>query len=214
MLTTNRRIQMKPVRISTRDQALKNTGSTLGIGDDNPVQEKKRTGKGKVNTTEPVNQTEMETTGSSEPVKEAKAEKEKTPEQNGVRRPKSTTKCGKIWDAFDAASKRLVRPTSLGEAEKELKENLSSFTDDTEATLKTVQTQYFYWKKFNGLQGVKIVDPAKEQQEAEKAKLKEQADLEKARLKEAAKIAAGEAAEAKAKEDVEAKKAAAEAANQ
>jgi membrane protein involved in colicin uptake len=75
----------------------------------------------------------------------AKAAKEasKQPEQNGVRRPKSDTICGKAWAVFDELSAKSGAPATIGDS-------LKNANGIAEAT---VRTQYARWRKYHGISG-------------------------------------------------------------
>jgi membrane protein involved in colicin uptake len=75
----------------------------------------------------------------------AKAAKEasKQPEQNGVRRPKAETVCGKAWSVFDQLSAKSGSPATIADS-------LKSAGDIAEAT---VRTQYARWRKYHGITG-------------------------------------------------------------
>ena len=75
----------------------------------------------------------------------AKAAKEaaKMPEQNGIRRPKPETTCGKVWAIFDSLSAKSGSPATIGDSLKEA-------DGIAEAT---VRTQYARWRKFHGITG-------------------------------------------------------------
>lgn len=75
----------------------------------------------------------------------AKAAKDaaKGPEQNGVRRPKTGTVIGRVWDILDAASAQKRAPATLADVK-------DAAADINGATLRT---QYARWRKFNGVAG-------------------------------------------------------------
>lgn len=84
----------------------------------------------------------------------AKADKEasKQPEQNGVRRPKSETICGKAWAVFDDLSAKSGAPATI-------KASLENAGGIAEAT---VRTQYARWRKYHGISGkIETAPPAK-----------------------------------------------------
>lgn len=76
---------------------------------------------------------------------DAKAAKEaaKQPEQNGVRRPKADTICGKAWAVFDQLSQQSGAPATIGDSLK----NAGGIAEAT------VRTQYARWRKFHGISG-------------------------------------------------------------
>lgn len=69
----------------------------------------------------------------------------KQPEQNGVRRPKPETICGKAWAIFDDTSRRNGSPASITET---LPLGTSANINDA-----TMRTQYAHWRKFHGVSG-------------------------------------------------------------
>lgn len=75
----------------------------------------------------------------------AKAAKEasKQPEQNGVRRPKAETICGKAWAVFDQLSAASGAPATIADSLK----NAGGIAEAT------VRTQYARWRKFHGISG-------------------------------------------------------------
>lgn len=77
--------------------------------------------------------------------KEAKANAEKMPEQNGVRRPKPDTLCGKAWALFDECSRRLASPVPVNFA--------LTLAPNFGLNEGNVKTEYARWKKFNGVEG-------------------------------------------------------------
>lgn len=82
----------------------------------------------------------------------AKADKEasKQPEQNGVRRPKADTICGKAWNVFDGISQKSGAPATIAESLK----NAGGIAEAT------VRTQYARWRKYHGISGRVDVKPA------------------------------------------------------
>lgn len=74
-----------------------------------------------------------------------KADKEasKQPEQNGVRRPKSDTICGKAWAVFDDLSAKSGAPATIADSIK----NAGGIAEAT------VRTQYARWRKYHGITG-------------------------------------------------------------
>lgn len=67
----------------------------------------------------------------------------KMPEQNGIRRPKADTTCGKVWAIFDQLSAKTGAPATIGDS-------LKAAEGVAEAT---VRTQYARWRKFHGITG-------------------------------------------------------------
>lgn len=83
---------------------------------------------------------------------DAKAAKQshRMPEQNGVRRPKADTLCGKAWAVFDALSMEKGSPATIGESlVKTREQNLNDGN---------VRAEYARWRKFHGVSA-----PASEQ---------------------------------------------------
>lgn len=69
----------------------------------------------------------------------------KQPEQNGVRRPKPETLCGRAWAIFDGVSSQLGSPAPIRDClviarDQGLNEN-------------NVKVEYAQWRKFNGVSG-------------------------------------------------------------
>lgn len=73
------------------------------------------------------------------------------PEQNGVRRPKPDTLCGKAWGLADELSRTLGQPAPIA----------SLITAATAAGLNegNVRAEYARWRKFNGVTG-RVTAPA------------------------------------------------------
>lgn len=67
------------------------------------------------------------------------------PEQNGIRRPKPDTLCGKAWAIFDSVSAKNGAPASIGEAMELAKDD-----GQNEAN---VRAEYARWRKFHGITG-------------------------------------------------------------
>ena len=78
---------------------------------------------------------------------DAKAAKEanRMPEQNGIRRPKPDTLCGKAWGIFDSVSQKNGAPASIGESME-----LAKADGLNEAN---VRAEYARWRKFHGITG-------------------------------------------------------------
>jgi len=78
---------------------------------------------------------------------DAKAAREATrmPEQNGIRRPKPDTLCGKAWGIFDSVSQKNGAPASIGESME-----LAKADGLNEAN---VRAEYARWRKFHGITG-------------------------------------------------------------
>lgn len=78
---------------------------------------------------------------------DAKAAREATrmPEQNGIRRPKPDTLCGKAWGIFDNVSSKNGAPASIGESME-----LAKAEGLNEAN---VRAEYARWRKFHGITG-------------------------------------------------------------
>ena len=78
---------------------------------------------------------------------DAKAAREanRMPEQNGIRRPKPDTLCGKAWAIFDGVSSKNGAPASIGESLEMAKaESLNEAN---------VRAEYARWRKFHGITG-------------------------------------------------------------
>lgn len=83
----------------------------------------------------------------------AKASRQQ-PEQNGVRRPKPETQCGRIWDLADKLSNEIAAPVSIAVLMTEAHKN--GLLEDN-----TIKTQYARWRKFHGVVG-RVAAPAAE----------------------------------------------------
>lgn len=81
--------------------------------------------------------------------KKAEAEAKKAvnvmPEQNGVRRPKPETLCGKAWTVMDDVSKAAGRPAAISE--------VLPLTTEAQLNEGNVKAEYARWRKFNGVTG-------------------------------------------------------------
>lgn len=77
--------------------------------------------------------------------KEAEAKANAMPEQNGVRRPKPDTLCGRAWALFDKASQLLQQPVPVNFA--------ITIAEKFGLNEGNVKTEYARWKKFNGVEG-------------------------------------------------------------
>ena len=78
---------------------------------------------------------------------DAKAAREaaRMPEQNGIRRPKPNTLCGKAWGIFDSVSQKNGAPASIGESMELAKANGLNEAN--------VRAEYARWRKFHGITG-------------------------------------------------------------
>jgi len=76
---------------------------------------------------------------------EAAREANRMPEQNGIRRPKPGTLCGKAWGIFDSVSQKNGAPASIGESME-----LAKADGLNEAN---VRAEYARWRKFHGITG-------------------------------------------------------------
>lgn len=78
---------------------------------------------------------------------DAKAAREanRMPEQNGIRRPKPDTLCGKAWGIFDSVSQKNGAPASICESME-----LAKADGLNEAN---VRAEYARWRKFHGITG-------------------------------------------------------------
>lgn len=74
----------------------------------------------------------------------------KMPEQNGVRRPKPDTICGRNWETYDQISIKNGSPCTIKEALEVL--------GARGVNESTIRTQYAHWRKFNGIVG-RVVAP-------------------------------------------------------
>lgn len=77
--------------------------------------------------------------------KKAAREASKMPEQNGVRRPKTDTKCGKVWTLIETIGEQMGQTPPVAYVMQHGK--AQGFDDNT------LKTQYARWKKFNGIEG-------------------------------------------------------------
>lgn len=77
--------------------------------------------------------------------KKAEREANRMPEQNGVRRPKPNTLCGRVWALADKLSEELGQPTPIKVLlEKAREEELNEGN---------VKAEYARWRKFHGVTG-------------------------------------------------------------
>lgn len=115
----------------------------------------------------------------------------KQPVQNGVRRPKPETLCGKVWAIADEVSNELKSAAPIATV---LERGLAKGLNEN-----NIKCEYAGWRKFHGVTG-RIQTPAQLQAIADKAAAKALAIEEKAKKAEAAKAEkAAKLAEAKAK---------------
>jgi hypothetical protein len=77
--------------------------------------------------------------------REAAKEANRMPEQNGIRRPKPDTLCGKAWAVFDAESTKLGQPVSIAAA--------LAVTTPQGLVEGNVKAEYARWRKFFGITG-------------------------------------------------------------
>lgn len=77
--------------------------------------------------------------------KVAERETSRMPEQNGVRRPKADTLCGKAWGIADALSQSLGQPVPIA--------NLLEATNAQGLNEGNVKAEYARWRKFHGVTG-------------------------------------------------------------
>lgn len=77
--------------------------------------------------------------------RKAAREAAKMPEQNGVRRPKPDTKCGKVWQLIETIGAQMGQTPPISYVMKYGTEQ--GFDENT------LKTQYARWKKFNGHEG-------------------------------------------------------------
>lgn len=76
---------------------------------------------------------------------EAKKAASQMPEQNGVRRPRPETLCGKAWALMDECSARLGQPVPVS--------FVLQLAPGYELNEGNIKTEYARWKKFNGVDG-------------------------------------------------------------
>jgi hypothetical protein len=77
--------------------------------------------------------------------KAAEREANRMPEQNGIRRPKPNTKCGRAWQIADDLSAQFGQPTPIAELLEAAKaEGLNEGN---------VKAEYARWRKFHGVTG-------------------------------------------------------------
>lgn len=77
--------------------------------------------------------------------KAAEREANRMPEQNGIRRPKPDTLCGKAWGLADSLSEKFGQPTPIKELLEAAKaEGLNEGN---------VKAEYARWRKFHGVTG-------------------------------------------------------------
>ena len=127
----------------------------------------------------------------------AKAEAEALrPTSNGVRRPKPDTLCGQAWAIFDAVSQKNGAPATISES--------LVFAREQGLNEGNVRAEYAQWRKFFGITG-RLVDPIKEAEKAEKARLKAEEKAEKERIKAEEKARKEAEKAAKKQEEAEAK---------
>lgn len=84
-------------------------------------------------------------------LKLAQKEANRQPEQNGVRRPKPDTLCGKAWAIFDQVSAKNGTPATIGESME-----IAKADNQNEAN---VRAEYARWRKFHGITG-RLASPA------------------------------------------------------
>jgi septal ring factor EnvC (AmiA/AmiB activator) len=77
--------------------------------------------------------------------KKAERESNRMPEQNGIRRPKPNTLCGRVWGLADNLSQKFGQPTPISELLESAKsEGLNEGN---------VKAEYARWRKFHGITG-------------------------------------------------------------
>lgn len=67
------------------------------------------------------------------------------PEQNGIRRPKPETLCGKAWGVMDSESAKIGQPVSIAA--------VLAVTSPMGLVDGNVKSEYARWRKFNGVTG-------------------------------------------------------------
>ncbi|AVJ51797.1 transcriptional activator [Pantoea phage vB_PagS_Vid5] len=90
--------------------------------------------------------------------RDAEREANAMPEQNGVRRPKPDTLCGKAWELCDAISAKLGSPAPIS--------YVIQAAEAAGLNEGNVRAEYARWKKFNGVEGRVSVPLPKEVAEA------------------------------------------------
>lgn len=74
-----------------------------------------------------------------------KREKNRMPEQNGVRRPRAGTQCGRVWEIADEISKKTGGPAAIA--------NIFEVSRAEGLNDGNVRAEYARWRKFNGVTG-------------------------------------------------------------
>ena len=88
--------------------------------------------------------------------KAAEREANRMPEQNGIRRPKPNTLCGRVWSLADEKSAELKQPVPIAV----LLEEAAKY----DLNVGNVKAEYARWRKFNGVTGrVSLPKPEKEE---------------------------------------------------
>lgn len=77
--------------------------------------------------------------------KKAEREANRMPEQNGVRRPKPDTKCGRVWALADKLSSELGQATPV--------KNLLEVAEAEGLNAGNVKAEYARWRKYYGITG-------------------------------------------------------------
>lgn len=77
--------------------------------------------------------------------KQAEKEASRMPEQNGVRKPKPGTLCGRVWEVADKLSAELGQPTPV-------KNLLESCVAEGQKP-GNIKAEYARWRKFHGVTG-------------------------------------------------------------
>lgn len=77
--------------------------------------------------------------------KKAEREANRMPEQNGIRRPKPDTACGKVWAIADQLSSELKQPVPI--------KNLLEECAKHQMNENNVKAEYARWRKFFGIVG-------------------------------------------------------------
>lgn len=112
--------------------------------------QKSKANKDASNVKELARAAKADTKAKAEADKVAEREANRMPEQNGVRRPKPTTKCGRVWEIADMLSATAGQPTPV----KDLLETAKSEGLNEGNT----KAEYARWRKFHGVSG-RIVSP-------------------------------------------------------
>jgi chromosome segregation ATPase len=81
----------------------------------------------------------------------AEREANRMPEQNGIRRPRPATKCGRVWELADSLSTE-AQPVSIAE--------LLATANAEGLNEGNTKAEYARWRKFNGITGRIVAEKA------------------------------------------------------